>query len=172
MKFVQIICLVCLGAFFASCSGATIKSDYNPSIDFAALKTYDWMRVPEDLGISDLDLTRLKKAVDTQLQAKGHSMASENPDFLIAVHFGVENKVRVSNAGYGYHYGGYYGSTGVRTYQYDEGTLVLDFVAPDSKTLIWRGSATGELRNLKTPERREEEINKVVEKILKNFPPK
>jgi len=172
MKLFQIICLICLGVLFASCSGLSVKSDYDPGVDFAGLKTYDWMPVPEQIGISDLDLARLKKAVDTQLQAKGHSVSSEKPDFLVAVHFGVEDKVRVSNTGYGYHYGGFYGSSGVRTYQYEEGTLILDFVNPESKNLMWRGSATGELKNLKTPEKREQEINKVVEKILKKFPPK
>lgn len=171
MKLPQIICLICLGIFAASCSGIRVQSDFDPNTNFAGLKTYDWMPVPEDLGINDLDLARLKKAVDSQMAGKGYPLSSEDPDFRIAVHFSSENKVSVSNTGYGYYYDGFYGSTGVRTYEYEEGTLVLDFVDKDSKTLFWRGAATGELQDLKTPERREKEINEVVEKILKRFPP-
>jgi hypothetical protein len=59
----------------------------------------------------------------------------------------------------------------VSAFQYEEGSLILDFVDPQTKQLIWRGSAKAEVDDVKTPEKREALIDEAVQKILKNFPP-
>ena len=58
-----------------------------------------------------------------------------------------------------------------RVDQYEEGTLLLDFVSPRDRQLIWRGSAQSRLRDIKTPEKREARVREVVGKILERFPP-
>ena len=57
-------------------------------------------------------------------------------------------------------------------HQYEEGTLILDFVDADAKELIWRGTATKALDSNPTPEKIEKNIGNVVAKILAKFPPK
>ena len=52
-----------------------------------------------------------------------------------------------------------------------EGTLIIDFVEPNSKNLLWRGAAKGVFDNARTPEKRDKMINEAVQKILQNFPP-
>ncbi len=74
--------------------------------------------------------------------------------------------------GHGYDYGGYYGrgygggGSYLRTYK--EGTLILDFVDPETMQLIWRGWATFAFDD---PDKAARYVNKAVKKILKKFPP-
>ena len=106
-------------------------------------------------------------------------MVSSNPDFLIAEHLGKKDIVQVTDWGYKYgKYGGNYRKhTGswkdnrFSTYQYEEGTLILDFVDAKSKELIWRGSANAKVQNVNTPEKSEKLINAAVKEILKKYPP-
>jgi hypothetical protein len=135
------------------------------------------MQVPEKAGIDSLVVQRVKKAVNAELQAKGLMMTSDNPDFLIAQHLGTKDKVQVRNLGYDYgprrgYWGGDWGGPGgVSTYEYEEGSLILDFVDAKSKKMIWRGAANAEVQNIDTPEKREKLISEAVHEILKKFPP-
>jgi len=157
-----------------------VQYDYDKNANFASLKTYDWLPIPEKTNIDSLIIERVKNAVNVGLQAKGLIVTSDSPDFLIATHLGQKEKVQVTDHGYGYGpYGGYrrgswggpWGPGGISTYQYQEGSLILDFVGANSKKLIWRGSAKAEVDNINTPEKSEKLINEAVQKILKNFPP-
>ena len=179
MKAIHAFFVLFLVGFVVSCSTIYgVQYDYDKQADFESLKTYGWMTVPEKANIDSLNVERVKKAVNTELQAKGLMMTSNDPDFLIAEHLGKKDKVQVTNWGYGYgpHYGGYrggyWGPGGTTASEYEEGSLILDFVDAKSKKMIWRGVAKAEVQNVDTPEKKEKLINKAVQKILKNFPPK
>jgi hypothetical protein len=166
-----------LMVFATSCSSVyDVQFDYDTKADFSNLKKYEWLPIPETVETDKLTIMRIKYAVDTQLGAKGLRKTSNNPDFHIATHVGSKDKVRVTNWGYGYapygRYGaGYGGSGGVDVHQYEEGSLILDFVDPKSKNLIWRGSVKAQIDSATTPKSRDNLINEAVTKILKNFPP-
>ena len=174
MKAIHAFLVIFLMGFVVSCSTIYgVQYDYDKQADFKNLKTYDWMTVPEKADIDSLKVERVKKAVNAELQAKGLMMTSNNPDFLIAEHLGKNDKVQVTNWGYNYdQYGMDLGPQGVDTYQYEEGSLILDFVDAKSKKMIWRGVAKAEINNTDTPEKTEKLINEAVQEILKNFPPK
>lgn len=100
-------------------------------------------------------------------------MTSGNPDFLIAQHIGRKDQVQVTSYGYGYGSNiGYWGSGGVSTYEYEEGSLILDFVDAKSNEMIWRGVAKGDVNRVNTPEKSEKIIDEAVHDILINYPPK
>jgi hypothetical protein len=178
MKTLCTFIIVCLMALTISCSPIyNVKYDYDTKTDFASLKTYDWHPIPAKADIDRLNIERIKNAVDSQMAAKGLRKTPNNPDFLIASHVGSNEKVIIDDWGYGYGpYGGYWGghwgpSGGVSGYQYEEGSLILDFVDTKSKKLIWRGSAKAQVNSVKTPEKREKLIAEAVQKILEKFPP-
>jgi len=154
-----------------------VTYDYDKNVNFANLKTYNWMPVPEKSGVDSFVVQRVKNAVNAELKAKGLTMTSSNPDFLIAEHLGKEDKVQTDTWGYDYgargrYWGGGYGApAAVSTYEYQEGSLILDFVDSKSKQLIWRGSAKAEVQNIRTPEKSEKVINKAVKMMMKKFPP-
>ncbi len=177
MKALRLFPFLCLMVFIISCSSVyDVQFDYDTKADFSNLKTYDWLPAPETADIDRLNLQRIKNAVNSQLGAKGLKMTSDNPDFSIATHLGTKDRVRVMNWGYGYapygrYWGGSWGPGGVDVYQYEEGSLILDFVDSKSKDLIWRGSGKAQVDSASTPESRDKLINEAVTKILENFPP-
>jgi hypothetical protein len=160
--------LLCLPLLAMSCSTVSVQYDYDPGFDFARLRTYDWMPLPASAEISPLTVQRIQKAVDGQLVAKGFMKRPGNPDFLIATHIGRQDKIRVTDWGYGYRgWGG-----GVSVSQYQEGTLILDFIETQSKELIWRSIATATIYRGQSPQEQQERANKGAKEIFKNFPPK
>jgi hypothetical protein len=52
------------------------------------------------------------------------------------------------------------------------GTLAIDLVDAQKKEVAWRGLGTKEIDTNAKPGKREQNINKAVEKIFKQYPPK
>jgi hypothetical protein len=156
----------------------SVSHDFDSQADFAKLRTYGWLAAPEstsesvqkELQTNSLVEGRVKKAVNRQLAAKGLRETTQDPDFQVAFHTGVEDKTDIQSWGYGYGYWGMRGG-GISTIHYQEGTLILDFIDPKSKNLIWRGVGKKVLSGKTTPERSEKTINTAVEEILKKYPP-
>jgi hypothetical protein len=197
MKAINIFFFLFIVYFTFSCSTIyNVQYDYDINVNFARLKTYDWLPIHEEEDISSLDIKRIRNSVNSQLKTKGLKITSDNPDFLIVVHVGKEQKLNITNWGYGYGpyggywggygygpyggywggygygpYGGYWGPGGVSTYEYEEGSFILDFVDAKSKELIWHGSAKAVVGNEKTPEERQKKIYETVQKILEKYPP-
>ena len=176
----------------SACSTLSVNYDYNQKIDFNRYKTFDWLPFPEDTQIDELNRARFVSAVESNLTKKGFTQDTSKPDFVIATHFGKENKIDITNWGYSYapsiYYGGHgylhtgihsYGyadgytiTGGISVYEYEQGTLILDIVDADTKKLIWRATAKEIIRPAATPEKQTEKVNNAVTKILENFPPK
>lgn len=173
MKISGAFVVACFMALAGGCSAISVQYDYDTAADFSKLKTYDWLPTPEDREISQLSVRRIKNAVNTELGAKGLALNPNNPDFLIAMHIMKRRKLDIRNWGYGYghHWGRYGGGHRIDVYQYEEGTLILDFVEVESLELIWRGVARGRIESVATPEKRRLRINRTVRETLKNFPP-
>lgn len=152
----------------ASCSSMLVNTDYDPSYDFSKLKTYYWVPNPTIREQNRLFEKHFQKIMGEKLAEKGITLDETNPDFLIAYYGNVQRKIDVQN--WGYRYPGWYG--GLEVYQYDEGTMVVDFVDAKTKDLIYRGTVKAEVnRGSMDAEKRQKRITEAVEKILKNFPP-
>ena len=172
------VLLLCAVLLAAGCSSVSVSHDFDSQVDFANLRTYSWITAPEstsesvqkELQTNSLIEGRVKKAVNRQLAAKGLRETTQDPDFLVAFHTGVQDKTDVQSWGYGYGYWGMRGG-GVSTIHYQEGTLILDFIDPKSDNLIWRGVGKKVVSEKTTPEKSENEINTAVEQILKKYPP-
>ncbi|MGH7492607.1 MAG: DUF4136 domain-containing protein [bacterium] len=171
-------------ALVLGCSSVTIKHDYDKDANFAAYKTYAWLAVPTDAAGSvkaamernSLLDKRIKESVNRQLEAKGFTPDTNNPDVVLLYHTGAEDKINVTDWGYGYGHGGYgyggwYGGGGVDVTQYREGTLILDFIDAKAKQLVWRGFATAALNPDAPMEKRERRLDEVITQILAKYPP-
>jgi len=142
------------------------------------------------MKVDELNRARFVTAVEDNLKSKGFNQNTSGTDFVIATHFGKQTKVDITNWGYSYspstYYGGYgyrhpanygyagsYANTGgVSVYEYEQGTLILDFVDAKTKKLIWRATAKAIISPASTPEKQTAKIKNAVEEILENFPPK
>lgn len=157
------------------CSSISVHQDYDPEYDFSKLKTFGFIPLSSEAGIDQLSADRLSNAIKTELLAKGYTL-SEQADFGIALLFSSKTKTNVQSYGYGYGYGyygrpGYGGTGGVDVTQYEEGTLVIDFVDMKENKLVWRGIGSGALSQSPTVEERTKNVNNAVAQILAQFPP-
>ena len=168
MKLSCLFLILLLTSSFISCSSVyNVSYDYDENSDLTRLSTYSWMPIPKEANINNLDEARIKKAVNAELGANGLILTSKNPDFLVAADIITKEKLRITQWGYPYYYSywAYNGSWWVDSYQYKEGTFILDFVKPASKNLLWRGSARVAL------DYADKLVKEAMKKILQNFPP-
>jgi len=167
MKMLDVFLVHMLLVILTGCSTNATKYDYETKADFTDLNTFDWFAVPQEAQLNEQVVKDVEDAVNRELAAKGMRKVSENPSFLIALHISKQlkrNDWSLSDVRYG--------SYRTRLPQvYEEGTMILDFVDPETKELLWRGSATAVIESVLTPEEQKNRINKVVSKILDKFPP-
>jgi hypothetical protein len=166
-------------ALLSACgSSVSVNHDYDNQADFAALKSFAWVNVPTT-AVGDVRSAqernslldkRIKSAVGNELTAKGYLMNESAPDFLLLYHTGAEDKINVTDWGYGYP-GPYWYGRNVSVYQYTQGTLIVDIIDAKTKQLIWRGTAEGTIDPDASTEKREARLNEAVAKLMANFPP-
>ena len=171
----------CVFFIFASllvgCSAVyDISYDYNKYTDFIEMKTYAWMPAAGNSSINNLDTLRIKGVVSAELKKKALTPSSDNPDFLIAEAIKTKDKIDVVAWGYdcgprSRSRGLCWGHGGVYVTQYEEGTIILDFVDPETMNVIWHGAAKSVVDDTMSTEERDKLITEAVKKILKNFPP-
>ena len=58
------------------------------------------------------------------------------------------------------------------TVAFNEGTLLISLVEPESRQLIWRASAETEVHTERSPERRRSRINSAVRDMFRGYPPR
>ena len=176
--------------FLTSCSTLSVNYDFNEQADFDSYKTYDWLPLPDNVKVNELNRQRFIKAVNDNLGGKGFVLSGTQADFKIATHFGKDREIQVTDWGYSYAPVSYYRGRGylhpaVATYptglsvsqrisvhEYEKGTLVLDFIDTNDNTLIWRATAKAVINPSSSPSEQTKKINKAVETILESFPPK
>jgi len=189
MRILNLLIMAPALLWLTGCSSLSVNYDYNKTVDFSRYKSYDWIPFPKDMPASELNKARFTTAVDENLAAKGFSQNTSNPDFLIATYYGKEKKVDVTSwgysyapnsyyTGYGYRYpgrygyaGGYASTGGVSVYEYEQGTIIIDFVDAKTKQLIWRATAKGVVNPASDPDKQTRKVTRVVEKLLSSFPP-
>lgn len=167
IKFCSVILLI------SACSTIEVHDNYDTSYDFTKLKTYNWISVHDKKHA--LAVKQLRGELTIQLAAKGFRHNAANPDFLIALHGGTEDKVIIRSGNYGYQYGtwhgGYYAPGRTEVYEYKEGTLVLDIIDAKSKEVVFQSTTTKEVVRGISMEKRQENIKKVIAKAIESFPP-
>ena len=153
--------------------------DFDKTASFTQYKTYS-LKDGTPVGQPLVD-QRIVAALEKQLAAKGFVKNDTAPDVYVLYHVALDKQQDISSystgpmyGGYGYGWGGGWGSTttDVRVREIVVGTLAVDLVDAGKKQMVWRGLGTKEIDTNAKPEKREENINKAVEKIFKNYPPK
>ena len=171
-----------LGSFaVGGCAGPKVITDFDPSAEFSAFHTFAFTGLTDrdQGGVLDNSLLRkrIEEIVGQQLTAKGLRQVGVEDRSDLLVHFWVrvKDKQRVESTGmtagpYGGRYGGagYYGG-GVTTYEYEEGTLIVDLAESSKEELVWRATIVAILRG--SPEENLELVNKGVAKAFEAYPP-
>jgi hypothetical protein len=182
VKTISTLLIITSILLLSCCSGGTkVRFDYDRQEDFSKFKTYNFLPLPESLK-SEANpnvIRRIEEGIALAMGDKGFDRIDANPDLLIAIHTERQDKFDVNNWGYSYgsydHYyrgSGYWGSSGMDVYKYQQGTLIIDIVKAADKEMIWRGVGSKALPQNPTVKQIDRTVNQVVSKILANFPPK
>jgi hypothetical protein len=180
--------LVSVAALSLACETVRVRTDYDSAVDFAPLRTFAWIDPPlkeeaRDEGAVGTDPfthntlldKRVRDEVEAYLASHGYRPArpGESPDFLlryevVSQQITRDTPVFVSSGfgRFGYGAGSGIGYSQPTTYQ--EGTLILDVIDPNTHQLLWRGWGTSQTRDANMEPKR---VKKTVAAILARFPP-
>ena len=166
-------------ALLSSCGPSLkISSDYDQSADFTMYRTFSIYDLKTNGHVNELNKDRIAKYIRAEMTKKGFKETDTRPDLMVnAVTVIKDKRSLVANSSY-YNYGGFYrpytywapasSYTTLSTYQYKDGSLVIDVVDAKTKKMIWEGSASAQFE--KKPENPDAAISSTVAKIMERFP--
>lgn len=168
--------IVIAGMLTSSC-GPSIRvySDYDRDYNIREFTTYLWASAEDiesknnPLYYNELNDKRIKSSVDDILKNKGYKLVNENPSMVAHYHIIVEDYMEITTDPYGY-YGPYWSRTRTYSYNYRQGTLIIDFMDSENKHLLWRGWAVSVLDEDNTSEKTEVMLRTAIADILAKFP--
>lgn len=156
---VRLLSVLIVGGALAGCAHTNVRTDFDPSADFASYHTYYWAGGRDvsgggSLANSLVDM-RIKDIVGAQLSAKGLREVAEDakPDLVVVYWIGTKDKVSVQTVpstvtsqrvAVWSRYDPYWNGRWGRTYDevivrnYTEGTLIVDLIDANKKQLAWR----------------------------------
>jgi len=166
----KIACVVSvLGSLVTFAPAQEVHTDYDHHAAFENYHTYYWEKVQTSNPLWE---SRIRDAVDRDLQAKGWQKVESAGEVALTAVGSARNQQEYEtfyNGLGGWRWGGF-GETTTTVQNYRVGSLVLDMYDARNKQLIWRGIASDTLSD--KPEKNEKTLDKAVEKMLKDFPPK
>ena len=158
--------------------GQDVTTNYLPGTDFSKYRTYEWVTVGPNGAPDQILDTQIKQSIDFQLAAKGLTKVdADKTDLLVRYHLAVSKEKQWNATGMGdvLRWPGMSTATGSATATsttIDVGTLVLDMYDPSAKQLVWTGHATKTINPSKDPQKNQRNIDKAMQKLLKDFPPR
>ncbi len=158
-----------------SCSGVGnvhVNYEYDHEIDFNDLRSFDWFPVPTRNVRYDLIIKQIKHEIKMQLHDKGLELDQAQPDFLIAIHGGIQPRLEHDDWNYlNVNYNQYWIKRRLDIIKYHDEMLIVDIIDTRSKTLIYRAVSNTFTSIEPNYDRRSEAIKETITKILENFPP-
>jgi hypothetical protein len=167
----------------AACSRVNVGTTEGDPQQLAGLKTYSWLEEGGVEASPTIQNPRVEDwvmaSVDKQLKRKGYSRVNAGSgDFVVTWIGAVEEKIKhesvshfYRNYGYGAVFSGKAESKAdAVAYEYQEGTLILDFFDPVTKTTLLHRSATGRLLREMNDEQAQLYIDTLVDSLLRDLP--
>ena|SRR5215469_14380078 len=149
-----------------------VKYNFMPGTDFSKFHTYKWVTIEGGAHPNQIVDAQIKQAVDSQLAAKGLTKTdSDKADLYIGYQIALDQEKQWNAFGTGgMRWGGGMGTATSSTIT--NGSLVLDMYDPSTKQLVWTGNATKTLDPSGNQEKNQKNLDKAMQKLLKNYPPK
>ncbi len=164
MRFLNTCIWACLFAFVAGCATThkpvyhDVTYDYDVRVDFARIKTYNWVKMPATSRIDDFNQIRIKDVTDAHLSAIGLTIKIKNPDVYLVMYGGSFKAVDMT--------------VGMDYDVYDIGRLKLAMYDVESYQEIWWGESRADLFFEMTPAQKDEVVKNSVRRILLYYPPR
>lgn len=149
-----------------------VRANSMPGTDFTKYHTYKWVPIEGGSHPNQIVDAQIKASVDSQLATKGLTKTDgDKADLYVGYQVAVDQQKQWNayGMGGGWRFGGMETATSSTI---DIGTLALDMYDPATKQLVWKGTATKTLDPSKDQAKNQKNLDKAMEKLLKNFPPK
>jgi Domain of unknown function (DUF4136) len=182
MKKAYFLILLLFVVGVSSVMAQDVRYNFAQGEDFSKYKTYKWVSIKNADQVDEITAKQITTALDTELAKKGLTKTdADSADLYIGYQtaIGTEKQFNSFNTGWGYGpgwgggwYGGGMGTTTVTTTTIYVGQLAVDMYDAAKKEMVWRGVASKTIDPKAKPEKRQKNITKSVEKLLKNYPPK
>ena len=161
------------------CQTAVVNTDFDPSANFTAYRTYHWLPSEAPRGMNPLMFRRVKDSIDRSLGARGYTQAS-NGDFAITFTIDERDRIRADDWGYGwggwgwggwgYGWGGWggWGHPYLDVYTVTQRSLIIDVYDAKTRAPIWHGVGKRESYSDRIDYAR---LDRAVDAVLAKFPP-
>jgi hypothetical protein len=149
-----------------------VSTNSMPGADFTKYHTYKWVSIDGAKYPNQIVDAQIKSSIDSQLAAKGLTKTDgDKADLYVGYQasIGQERQWNAYGTG-GFRWGG--GMATATASTISTGTLVLDMYDPATKQLVWTGRVTKTLDANANQEKKQKNLDKAMQKLLKNFPPK
>ncbi|TVZ39121.1 uncharacterized protein DUF4136 [Alteromonadaceae bacterium 2753L.S.0a.02] len=166
-----------------ACSNNDTSIDYRTDYDFSKLKTFHMLPVDDSVyqnpKVSEIEVARIGKLMKQELAKRYTESTEDNADFMVRYFLVLEDRMKVENynasfgmyrGGYGYHYG--IQSPQIKNTYYQQGSVIVDILEPESHDVIWRGSTEGRVKDQLSPEQRDERVSGYLMRLFDKFPPR
>jgi len=150
-----------------------VTSNSMPGADFSKYHTYKWVPIEGAVQPNQIVDAQIKQSIDSQLATKRLTKTDgEKADLLIGYQVSIDQEKQWNAYGMG---GGPRWGGGMATAQQSTisiGTLVLDMYDPSNKQLVWTGRVSKALDPSANQGKKQKDLDKAMQKLLKAFPPK
>ncbi|MEI9920955.1 MAG: DUF4136 domain-containing protein [Bacteroidota bacterium] len=164
-----------------------VHVDRDETVNMSTFQTYKFVDDepnpdPNPLYRSSLLDNAIHSEIARQLEKRALNEDNRHPDVLIAYHTFTQQKQQSVNNYYPMMYGGWgwryyplglspypygYWNGYQQTYQYTEGTLIVDVINAKTKVLVWRGSVSDAVSD---PSDLHRKAVKAVDQVFTKFP--
>ncbi len=167
-----------------------VRSDYDKTYDFASVRTWTWD--PQNAGEVKMMLTpdddpeavrqrfepTIRQAVEQELSRRGLTQTTpEQADLRVMYYVLISLGSSAQEVGQFLPAVAAWGlpplpaaTTSLR--MIEQGSLVIDMIAPRLKSVVWRGIAQAEIHRERTDPERQERIREALRDMLGKYPPK
>ncbi len=185
-RILPVIALIALATALPDAAKIKVRAQGDKTFDFTTVHTWDWDHPTPGkviaLRTQDDDPEALRKrfestvmeAFDSQFQVRGLARAIP-PDVKVTYYLIVKFNSSAHEMGQFLPATPYWGlpafapaTQSLKVVQ--EGSLVLDVVAPSKESVVWRAIAETEIDPSKTDDERKERIREAARKMLEKFP--
>jgi hypothetical protein len=149
-----------------------VTTNSMPGADFGKYHSYKWVPIDGAVVPNQIVDAQIKQSIDSQLAAKGLTKTDgDKADLLIGYQISITQEKQWNAYGTGgMRWGG--GMASAQQSTISTGTLVLDMYDPSNKQLVWTGRVSKTLDPSANQGKKQKNLDKAMQKLLKNFPPK
>ena len=166
-----LFCVTFLVLITSSALSQDVVFRFDNTADFSKFKTYKWVTLESEAPIEGFTDEQIKAAVDAELVRKGLTKVDgEAADLLIGYQTAEQHQTQYPgiDPDSGFRTGLATNTSKSTSYK---GRLAIDMYDPANHHLIWRGVATKTVSRKAEPEKWQKNLNKVVAKLMENYPP-